>query len=182
MTRSNLCRETMPRWPSHYRAKNKREIKERTKIETGLGLAAGQIELSKAFAAFKARPEDSLDDIDAKRRIFSSLMGRDGAAWKLKTACDLWVTAWFGQKSEMPVRGRELVPTSGQIWKYLRGITLYGPLITEADRYAYAQRFFHWPVEFPDIMAKGGFDVVVGNPLGRGWRFKSVSFLQRVIQ
>ena len=25
-------------------------------------------------------------------------------------------------------------------------------------------RAFHWPLEFPDVMAAGGFDVVLGNP------------------
>ena len=149
---------------SYYRAKNKREIKEREKIETGLGLSAGQIALSKAFATLQAGPEDNLDDIESKRRLFDNLMGRDGAAWRLKVACDLWTAAWFVPKSELPVRGRELVPTNGQLWEYLRGITLYGPLIAEADRFAHSQKFFHWPVEFPDIMAKGGFDVVLGNP------------------
>jgi hypothetical protein len=29
---------------------------------------------------------------------------------------------------------------------------------------AAANRFFHWPLEFPDVMAKGGFDVMLGNP------------------
>ncbi len=24
--------------------------------------------------------------------------------------------------------------------------------------------FFHWALEFPDALAKGGFDVVLGNP------------------
>ncbi|CAM9658579.1 unnamed protein product [Phaeothamnion confervicola] len=148
----------------YYRAKNKREIQERKKIETGLDLVAGQSELSKAFAGLMARPEDNLEDIEAKRRIFDSLMVRGGTAWKLKTACDLWTAAWFAPKAEVPIRGREMVPTSGQVWEYLRGLTLYGPLFAEADHCAYAHRFFHWPVEFPDIMASGGFDVVIGNP------------------
>ena len=25
-------------------------------------------------------------------------------------------------------------------------------------------RAFHWPLEFPDVLASGGFDVVLGNP------------------
>ena len=25
-------------------------------------------------------------------------------------------------------------------------------------------RAFHWPLEFPDVMQRGGFDVVLGNP------------------
>ncbi|WP_376704203.1 N-6 DNA methylase [Mesorhizobium sp. ISC25] len=149
---------------SHYRTKNKREVKEREKVETGLGLVAGQKELSQAVAGLQSRPEDSLEDIEGKRRLFNSLMAQGGAAWKLKTACNLWTAAWFAPKSEIPTRGRELVPTSGQVSEYLRGITLYGPLLAEADRCAQRHRFFHWPVEFPDIMGKGGFDIVIGNP------------------
>ena len=40
---------------SYYRTKNKREIDEREKVETGLGLTAGQNELSKAFATLQAQ-------------------------------------------------------------------------------------------------------------------------------
>ena len=50
------------------------------------------------------------------------------------------------------------------IWEYLRGITLYGPLIAEADRFAHLQRFFHWPVEFPDILGRADLMSFVGNP------------------
>jgi SAM-dependent methyltransferase len=149
---------------SYYRAKNSRENKEREKVEGGLGLATGQTELSKAFAILQGRPEENLDDIEAKRRLFDSLIARDGPTWKLKTACDLWTSAWFTPKTEVPTRGREVVPTSGQVWEYLRGIGLYGPLMAAAAACAHTHRFFHWPIEFPDIAAKGGFDVVIGNP------------------
>ena len=149
---------------SYYRAKNAREVKERQKVEAGFGLAAGQVELSKAFAGLLARPEDSVDDVEAKRRLFDDLMARGGTAWKLKVACDLWMAAWFTHKDQVPLRGREIVPTSGQIAEYLRGVSVYGPLIADADRCANQHRFFHWPVEFADVAAKGGFDVIIGNP------------------
>ncbi|MER8678815.1 N-6 DNA methylase [Mesorhizobium sp. M1405] len=149
---------------SYYRTKNKREIKERETIERGFGLATGQNELSKAFARLQAKSEESLEEIEAKRSLFDGLTARGGAAWNLKTACDLWTAAWFSSKAEVPTRGREMTPTSGQVWEYLRGGTLNGHLIVEANRCAQAHRFFHWPVEFPDVMAEGGFDVVIGNP------------------
>jgi hypothetical protein len=42
-------------------------------------------------------------------------------------------------------------------------------------------RAFHWPLEFPDIMSAGGFDVVLGNP---PWEVMKLSeeeyFAQRV--
>ena len=149
---------------SYYRAKNKRETNERVKVETGLRLTAGQAELLKAFATLQACSEDRLEDIEAKRQLFEGLMARDSAAWTLKTACDLWTAAWFAPKAEVPLRGCEIVPTSGQVGEYLRGVTLYGPLVAETERCAQTHHFFHWPVEFPDIMAKGGFDVIIGNP------------------
>ena len=37
-------------------------------------------------------------------------------------------------------------------------------LIAKAVASGGAARAFHWPLEFPAIMAAGGFDVVLGNP------------------
>jgi hypothetical protein len=34
----------------------------------------------------------------------------------------------------------------------------------DAPKAARRARAFHWPLEFPDVMQRGGFDVVVGNP------------------
>jgi hypothetical protein len=36
--------------------------------------------------------------------------------------------------------------------------------LAEAQALAEENRFFHWPLEFPDVFAQGGFDVVLGNP------------------
>lgn len=149
---------------SYYRGKNNREVKERKKVETGLSLTIGQMELSKAFAGLQGRPEDSLEDVEIKHQLYDGLIARDGPTWKLKIACDLWTAAWFAPKNEVPRRSCELVPTSGQVWEYLRGTTLYGPMIGEVERCAHTHSFFHWPIEFPDIVAKGGFDIIVGNP------------------
>ena len=90
---------------SHYRDKNKREIRERVKVEAGLGLAAGQSDLSRAFTALQARPENSLEDIETKHRVFDSLTARGGTVWKLRIACDLWTAAWFAPKAKVPTRG-----------------------------------------------------------------------------
>ena len=44
------------------------------------------------------------------------------------------------------------------------GHTIYWPTVNCAQDLAGAARAFHWPLEFSDIMATGGFDVVLGNP------------------
>jgi len=41
---------------------------------------------------------------------------------------------------------------------------IYPPLVGIADKIANNVGAFHWPIEFPDIFSRGGFDVVIGNP------------------
>ena len=56
------------------------------------------------------------------------------------------------------------IPTTAHVWDALAGRTVYGPLVGRAQDLAGEARVFHWPLEFPDITAVGGFDVVLGNP------------------
>lgn len=39
-----------------------------------------------------------------------------------------------------------------------------GPSCRDAAALAAAHGFFHWPAEFPEVFARGGFDTVLGNP------------------
>jgi hypothetical protein len=64
----------------------------------------------------------------------------------------------------LPRRGAETVPTSGAVWELLRGTQSFGPMMAAATEASGRAHAFHWPLEFPDLMAKGGFDVVLGNP------------------
>lgn len=151
---------------AHYRKKNGVEIREHQRRDArqgALDLTQGPRDLARALEALDAMPEESLADIEAKRRAFESLKS-GGLGWRMRIACDLWCAPFFAPKIEIPQRGRELVPTSGQLWQYLDGVTLYGPLIAETNRIASEARFFHWPVEFPEVFTRGGFDVVLGNP------------------
>jgi hypothetical protein len=64
----------------------------------------------------------------------------------------------------MPRRGTETEPTSGTIWEWLRGVQPFGPLFTAGIDAGRAACALHWPLEFPNVMQRGGFDVVLGNP------------------
>src|SRR5207253_3227771 len=57
-----------------------------------------------------------------------------------------------------------LVPTTAAVWARAAGEQVYPRLEKRAVDLARAARAFHWPLEFPDIMAAGGFDAVLGNP------------------
>lgn len=40
----------------------------------------------------------------------------------------------------------------------------YADKYEEYLMYAYKQKYFHWDLEYPDVMEAGGFDIVLGNP------------------
>lgn len=55
------------------------------------------------------------------------------------------------------------VPTTEELWMALNQGALR-PAMEQAPDVARTARAFHWPLEFPDVMQRGGFDVVLGNP------------------
>jgi hypothetical protein len=156
----------------HYLQKNRREKAEREAIAKGFGFARQQ-NLMQAFTALRAMPEDSLTAIETKAARLARLTGQGAEAWALHRAADAWVAAFLAPKivdpadigpDGMPRRGLESVPTSGTAWEILRGSQPPGQMVRGVERALDGARVFHWPLEFPDIMARGGFDVVVGNP------------------
>ncbi|MES2434124.1 MAG: N-6 DNA methylase [Pseudomonadota bacterium] len=120
--------------------------------------------LAADYTGFRALTEDSLDAIDAKSLRFASL--RQGQTFhKYEMACDLYTAAFLLPKTqgEPTSRGARMVPTSEDVWQALDNGQVWGPLIGRAT-IARTARALHWPLEFPDVFAKGGFDVVLGNP------------------
>ncbi|MEI8703403.1 Eco57I restriction-modification methylase domain-containing protein [Mesorhizobium sp. ISC15] len=157
---------------NHYKAKNRRELTERGRIESGFGFNR-QKDLARDLAALANMPEETVDQIAEKRSRFEALMSRGAAAWTVERACDLWTSTFFAPKIQggqyagpdgLPRRGAETVATSGTVWELLRGHEPFGPLSGAVADLAAHYRFFHWPIAFADVMGRGGFDVVLGNP------------------
>ena len=157
---------------AHYRKKNKQEIKDKDRVQQGFGFSR-QSDFTKAFSKVRAMPESSVDQIEAKAKALRALTTSGSDVWQLQQACDLYVAAFLLPKTVskeflgakgLPSAGRETVPTSRPLWDYLRGVTAFGPMIGASVDVARKVHAFHWPLEFPDVMADGGFEVVVGNP------------------
>lgn len=112
--------------------------------------------------------EDSPAQLKAKADAFSSL--RKGKNWwAKKTACDLYITAFLRpkrfRKSDMATsKALDLVPTTLDVRNALAGSQGNPQLTALAIDLAGIAYAFHWPLEFADVMAAGGFDVVIGNP------------------
>jgi hypothetical protein len=115
--------------------------------------------------ALRAMPEDSPEQIAAKRKRYDAVRA-DPRRWSVRVAADLYVAAFLAPKTGGVPENRNTVTisTTAHVWDALAGRTVYGPLVGRAQELAGEARAFHWPLEFPDVMAAGGFDVVLGNP------------------
>ena len=114
-----------------------------------------------------AMPEDTLKKIEAKARAWDRLL--NDPKWRmLKTACDMYVAAFLLPKTREAPNLRQTdhlpLPTTAAIWRTVQGGDVSAEVQAACIEVAEANRVFHWPLEFPAVMARGGFDAVVGNP------------------
>ncbi|MCA0872757.1 N-6 DNA methylase [Seohaeicola saemankumensis] len=116
------------------------------------------------FSGFRDLPEDTVEQIGAKAKRFKEL--RKGQTFvRTKAAADLYVAAFLLPKVGCAPAGASArtVPTTEELWMALNQGKMRQAMI-EAPKAARNARALHWPLEFPDVMQRGGFDVVLGNP------------------
>ena len=104
-------------------------------------------------------PNDDIKAEERKRELYEKLQ-QDSVYVKNKLACDIYTAAFFAKKNDAAN-----VPTSRDLFDVMNDLEetkqgIRGLATKLSEEYS----FFHWPVEFPEVFAKGGFDCVVGNP------------------
>jgi hypothetical protein len=111
-------------------------------------------------AALEAMPDDTLAAIEAKRAAFAA---RDAAAAHSRAgiAADLFVAAFVLPKNSATLA---TVPTSQDLYLQLTGSQPRPGVAEAASAAAQFAQAFHWWQVFPQVKAKGGFDVLLGNP------------------
>ena len=101
--------------------------------------------------------DDTPEAVRRKKEVFE--LSHADPAWRRQhEACDLWTAAFF-----QPMRADAPAITSGTLADHLAGRT-NSRLVALAWELSLTHRFFHWPLEFPEVLADGGFDVVLANP------------------
>jgi hypothetical protein len=128
---------------------------------------AAPAEIVDGARKISAMPEDTLAEVKAKARAFDRYEASD--QWqRLKLACDMYVAAFFTPKVGETPTARTLVdmpvPTTGAMWEAIAGTIRSDILRDNAIQVSEANSALHWPLAFPAVMARGGFDAVVGNP------------------
>jgi len=116
------------------------------------------------FSGFRDLPEETVTQIGAKAKRFEEL--RQKAEFtRVRSAADLYVAAFLLPKTGgAPTNpAQRVIPTTEELWQVLNQEELRESMV-EATQAARRARAFHWPLEFPNVMQRGGFDVVLGNP------------------
>ena len=151
----------------HFATRNKMERAGQGTFDFGGGggRLPPAVPLAGEAQALRAMPEDSSEDIAAKRERFEAALANPHR-WNLRIAADLYIAAFLVTKIGGAPTNRSTVtiPTTAHVWDALAGRTIYGPMVGRTQELVSAARAFHWTLEFPDIMTSGGFDVVLGNP------------------
>jgi hypothetical protein len=117
--------------------------------------------LQQAAVAIENLPDDSVRAVQQKSAAFEQLQHNYDFQARKRIA-DTWCAAFvirkaFHANSALGITQRFLNDLT-------RGQPLPEELSREVDHLALSFRFFHWHLEFPEVFANGGFDVILGNP------------------
>lgn len=144
--------------------KDEREGKIATGFFTSLSAPKEIIDGAKRIADM---PEETLQEVNTKARAFARYEASE--QWqRLKIACDMYVAGFFAPKIGEEPTARTLVemqvPTTEAMWSAVKGTITSNSIRNASVKVAEKISALHWPLAFPAVMAKKGFDAVVGNP------------------
>lgn len=120
----------------------------------------------------EAMPEETVADLEAKRAQWVASRGR--RKWmEAKDAADMYVAAFFLPKRMDCI---DVVPVNQDLARLVHQQPARLGLGEVVRRVAVERRFLHWHLAFSQVMKRGGFDVVLGNPPWEVQQFNEVEF------
>ena len=158
-----------------YRKRNKEDLKHvrQSAFDFAPDLSSHLDAVLEEWRRLSALPEGTPDQIDEKKERFAAFAQGEHSGL-LRTLANIPVAQFFVPK--IPANEASLV-TDGEFRGYWRGLLVpQGPGVDSARALAKQNRFFHWFLEFPEIMERGGFDCILGNPPYLGGQALSGTF------
>lgn len=146
---------------SQFRKMNKKERSDRNQGLLNLTSRTEQFKSNlNAVAKISQMPERTPEEIRLKQQRY--VEHQRGDAWLLNEIAALPIAQFYIPKTEA---NRPKICTDAQFQRYLRGEARpQGQIAGGAGGAAARKRFFQWFIEFPEIVARGGFDCILGNP------------------
>ena len=141
-------------------------------------------DLASTFKKLNALPENSLEEVETKRTAYADYLSGT-ASNRLVQAANLFTAAFLLPKKSRRAASEEVgieegsspslcdsaslrVPTTTNLLSLLTGSIAYTPptpeMIAACDAACQKARVLHWPLIFPEVFQKGGFDCILTNP------------------
>ncbi len=120
----------------------------------------------------EALDDDTPEHLAAKRRAWSQAEAEAQRSTFARLA-DTYVAAFLAPKL---ADAGDTVPLSGYLWGVLSGQTPKAAVEDAAHALCRQHSVFHWWLGFPQVAAKGGFSVMLGNPPWERFTLKEEEF------
>jgi hypothetical protein len=158
---------------SALRKRNKAERAGQEKLRFNPEVERQIDEVLKGWRDLDALPEHTPEQVEAKRQRFETL-SKSLEAQLMEQLASIPIAQFYIPK----VRGSsELHITDDEFRRLWDGErTPESRAAAEAWEVAVSKRFFHWFLGFPDVIARGGFDCLLGNPPYLGGQSLSSTF------
>lgn len=129
-------------------------------IEYSGKVAEPEEDYAKEYLSLEKIDQNDLSSVKKVKDSFKHL--RSNSDWVHRnSACNMWTSAFFFTYNS---ENENLVPRSEMISEFLEDGTKHREVVARACEMQDKLKFFHWPLEFPDVFEKGGFDAMLGNP------------------
>ncbi|HRI06176.1 MAG TPA: N-6 DNA methylase [Nannocystaceae bacterium] len=118
--------------------------------------------VTRAITELDAASDADVEALAKKEERWDGILGSPEYRHQ-KFVADAWCAAFVWPKQ--PGELADAAPTN-ELWRQIRDGQGKAPALTTTtvEELASQYRFFHWHLQFPQVFAKGGFDVVLGNP------------------
>ena len=104
--------------------------------------------------------EDTIADLNNKQSAWIQSLQEAGHV-REELRANFFVTGFYCQKTP---KTKEAVPTREDLNRLVRGMSISSKVANQSVRLASQHKYLHWHVRFAEVMNRGGFDVVLGNP------------------
>jgi hypothetical protein len=145
-----------------FRKQNKKERENPKQILVSDPVIEQQLDaILNRWQELSSLPEQTPTQIDQKKQRFVEFSQSQDAK-TLKEIAALPIAQFYIEKTNA---NKYKLITDAEYRRYLKGQqTPQGQAVAEAFGIADRKRFFHWFLEYPEVMSKGGFDCILGNP------------------
>lgn len=115
----------------------------------------------KAILAVQSKAENLLKELYSKNESDEK---KKSARSRLKLCGDFWCSFFFLNGEDLAIYPHDHREICKVLDLVLDGGSPNSELANAISRISERERFFHWELEFSDVMASGGFDLILGNP------------------